>query len=90
MHGVTRIFDLLQEAGQCYKAGEPVLFGKKNGEVFAVDSQTYHSNSYILAHALLESGIQKGDKVATIINNRPEWNYFDMAISLIGAVQVPV
>ena len=36
------------------------------------------------------SGIKQGDRVATIINNRPEWNYFDMAISLIGAVQVPV
>ena len=69
MHGVTRIFDLLQVAGQCYKAGEPVLFGKKNGEVFAVDSQTYHSNSYILAHALLESGIQKGDKLLTTVLN---------------------
>ena len=90
MHGLTRIFDLLQVAGHSYKAGEPVLFGKKNGEVFAVDSETYHCNSYILAHALLDSGIQKGDKVATIINNRPEWNYFDMAICLIGAVQVPV
>jgi long-chain acyl-CoA synthetase len=90
MHGVTRIFDLLQVAGQRYKAGEPVLFGKKNGEVFAIDSGTYHRNSFILAHALLESGIQRGDKVATIINNRPEWNYFDMAISLIGGVQVPV
>jgi long-chain acyl-CoA synthetase len=90
MHGVTRIFDLLQVAGQCYKAGEPVLFGKKNGEVFAIDSGTYHRNSFVLAHALLESGIHKGDKVATIINNRPEWNYLDMAISLIGGVQVPV
>ncbi len=90
MNGVTRIFDLLQVTGKLNPAGEPVLFGKKNGEVFSVDSQTYTRNSYILAHALLESGIKKGDRIATIINNRPEWNYFDMAISLIGAVQVPV
>lgn len=90
MDGVTRIFDLLQVAGQHHQAGEPVLFGKKNGEIFTVNSQSYHRNSYILAHALLDSGIQKGDRIATIINNRPEWNYFDMAISLIGAVQVPL
>ncbi|MDO9256172.1 MAG: long-chain fatty acid--CoA ligase [Bacteroidales bacterium] len=90
MDGVTRIFDLLQVARHLHPGGEPVLYGKKNGEVFAVDSHTYHRNSHILAHALLDSGIKKGDRVATIINNRPEWNYFDMAISLIGAVQVPV
>jgi long-chain acyl-CoA synthetase len=90
MEGVTRIFDLLQVAGQLHPAGEPVLFGKKNGDIYTADSQLYHRKSYILAHALLESGIKKGDRVATIINNRPEWNYFDMAISLIGAVQVPI
>jgi long-chain acyl-CoA synthetase len=90
MDGITRIFDLLQVALHLHTEGEPVLYGKKNGEVFAVDSHSYHKNSHILAHALLESGIKQGDRVATIINNRPEWNYFDMALSLIGAVQVPV
>jgi long-chain acyl-CoA synthetase len=90
MNGVTRIFDLLEVSQQHYKADEPVLFGKKNGQVLEVDRATYHRNSYVLAHALIESGIQKGDRIATIINNRPEWNFFDMAISLCGAVQVPV
>ncbi len=90
MNGVTRIFDLLQVAVQHHQVGEPVFFGKKNDKVFAIDSHTYHHNSHILAHALLASGIKQGDRVATIINNRPEWNFFDMSICLIGAVQVPV
>jgi long-chain acyl-CoA synthetase len=90
MNGITRIFDLLELSGQRYKAEETVLYGKKNGKVLAVDSSTYHRNSFVLAHAFIESGIQKGDRIATIINNRPEWNFFDMAISLCGAVQVPV
>lgn len=90
MNGVTRIFDLLEVSQQHYKADEPVLFGKKNGQVLEVDRATYHRNSYMLAHAFIESGTQKGERVATIINNRPEWNFFDMAICLAGAVQVPV
>ena len=90
MDGVTRIFDLLQVAFQHHQVGEPVFFGKKNDKTFTVDSLTYNRNSHILAHALLASGIKKGDRVATIINNRPEWNFFDMAISLVGAVQVPI
>ena len=90
MDGVTRIFDLLQVTVQHHQVGEPVFFGKKNDKTFTVDSLTYNRNSHILAHALLASGIKKGDRVATIINNRPEWNFFDMAISLVGAVQVPI
>ena len=90
MDGVTRIFDLLQVVIQHHQVGEPVLFGKKYDKVFTFDSHTYQRNSHILAHALLASGIKQGDRVATIINNRPEWNFFDMAISLVGAVQVPV
>ncbi len=90
MNGVTRIFDLLQVAGERYKPGRPVLYGKNNGIVYSVDAETYSHSSYSIAKALLDSGIKKGDRVAIIINNRPEWNFFDMAIGLIGAVQVPV
>lgn len=90
MNGLTRVFDLLQSANQRYKAGVPVLFGRKNGEIYSVDCESYIRNSFILAHALLESGIRPGDRVATIINNRPEWNFFDMSISMIGGIQVPV
>ena len=90
MKAVTRIFDLLDYIGMQYDAGSPVLSCRKNGKVIEVDSATYHKNSFILAHAFITSGIKKGDRVATIINNRPEWNFFDMAISLAGAVQVPV
>ncbi|MFN3343391.1 MAG: AMP-dependent synthetase/ligase, partial [Flavobacteriales bacterium] len=39
---------------------------------------------------LLELGISKGDKIAMISNNRPEWNIADMGILQIGAVDVPV
>ena len=90
MDGVTRIFDLLHVTGLHVKAGEPVFWGKKNGVIYTASSAEYHRYSFTLAHALLGSGICPGDRIATIINNRPEWNYFDMAIGLAGAVQVPV
>jgi len=90
MSEVNRVFDLLHSINQRYKPGQAVLFGKKNGTVFSVDTETYLRKSYALSHALIESGITKGDRIATIINNRPEWNFFDMAIGLSGAVQVPL
>jgi long-chain acyl-CoA synthetase len=42
------------------------------------------------AGALQECGIQKGDRVAILSENRPEWSIADFAILLLGAVTVPV
>lgn len=35
-------------------------------------------------------GLKKGDKVATVTNNRPEWNFIDMGVVQVGAVHVPI
>jgi long-chain acyl-CoA synthetase len=35
-------------------------------------------------------GLQKNDKIATILNNRPEWNFIDMGSMLAGAVHVSI
>ena len=43
-----------------------------------------------VSYALLSTGIKKGDKIAIISNNRPEWNFTDFGISQIGAVSVPI
>ncbi len=39
--------------------------------------------------ALLALGVQKGDRVALISDNRPEWIISDLAIVSIGAISVP-
>ena len=43
-----------------------------------------------LAKGLLELGIQKGDRVAILSENRPEWVRADLAILTLGAITVPV
>jgi long-chain acyl-CoA synthetase len=35
-------------------------------------------------------GFKKGDKILTVSNNRPEWNFADMGMGQIGVVHVPV
>jgi long-chain acyl-CoA synthetase len=35
-------------------------------------------------------GLSKGDKIAIISNNRPEWNFLEMGMSAIGVVHVPI
>lgn len=67
----------------------PFLWNKKDG--------TWHPRSYAavaadirrLAQGLLALGVNPGDRVALISENRPEWLIADLAIVSIGAISVP-
>ena len=87
---VKRVFDLLQNYVEKYPDQKTALAGKKNGQWVHYSIQDYIEHANALSYALMELGIEKGDKVAMILTNRPEWNMLDMAISQIGAVNVPV
>jgi len=43
-----------------------------------------------LANGLRELGVKKGDRVAVLSDNRPEWAVADFAIMALGAVTVPL
>ncbi|MNR81997.1 Long-chain-fatty-acid--CoA ligase FadD15 [compost metagenome] len=43
-----------------------------------------------LSAALVELGIQPGERVALLSENRPEWVWTDLAILMTGAVNVPI
>ncbi|HPR61653.1 MAG TPA: long-chain fatty acid--CoA ligase, partial [Prolixibacteraceae bacterium] len=47
-------------------------------------------NTNWVSLGLLALGIKKGDEVATVSTNRPEWNFFDLGLAQIGAVHVPI
>ena len=87
---IKRIFDLLPNYVEKYSDQPVAIAGKKDG-----DWRTYSIHEYIdltdkLSFALIELGIEPGDKVAFIVSNRPEWNIIDMAVSQIGAINVPI
>jgi len=43
-----------------------------------------------IALGLIAMGLQPGDRIATVSNNRPEWNFLDMAMLQVGGVHVPL
>jgi fatty-acyl-CoA synthase len=43
-----------------------------------------------LAKGLLRLGVRRGDKVALLMGNRPEWLAVDFAVAMLGATLVPV
>jgi len=86
----TRTFDLLTRIQNQFADKTDVVAGKEDGKWhrYSVPEYIYYCNS--VSYALLSIGIKKGDKVAIISNNRPEWNFTDFGISQIGAVSVPI
>jgi long-chain acyl-CoA synthetase len=63
---------------------------KEAGKWLPISSSDLRRNIAGTAHALQQWGIRKGDRVAILSENRPEWSTADFAILLLGAVTVPV
>ena len=55
-----------------------------------VSSQEFGRSTIRTAGALQKWGIGKGDRVAILSENRPEWPVADMATLLLGAITVPL
>jgi long-chain acyl-CoA synthetase len=86
----TRTFDLLTRMQNQFADKTDVLAGKEEGKWKRYSVKEYIDYCNWVSYALLSMGIKKGDKVAIISNNRPEWNFTDFGISQIGAVSVPI
>lgn len=87
---VTRIFDLLDNYRTSFPDKTDAFAKKEQGEWVTYTSQQYLEYTDLISYAFLENGIKKGDRVISISNNRPEWNFLDMALAQSGAVHVPL
>ncbi len=86
---VKRLFDLIPH--QLEKFPLAVAFaGKMEGKWVTYGSQDFKKNTDLVSFGLMAKGIVKNDKIAIIANNRPEWNFTDLGILQIGAVDVPI
>ena len=87
---ITRTFDLLESYRLLYGTKEDALAGKKNGTWQRFSTVEYIKYADAFSYGLMAMGLKKGDMVATISNNRPEWNFVDMGLSQAGIVHVPI
>ncbi len=69
---------------------ERAMLYRQGGVWLPVSSQEFARSTLRAAQALQEWGIGKGDRVAILSENRPEWPAADMATLLLGAVTVPL
>ena len=86
---VTRLFDLLPHYAMHFPR-EDALCGKENGVWKHYSTKQYVNIVNHISYGLMQLGIKKGDKIASISAGRPEWNFLDMAILQLGAIHVPI
>ena len=69
---------------------DDALAVKRNGKWEKFSTKQYKEFVDAFSYGLLAMGFKKGDKIVTVSNNRPEWNFMDNGMTQIGAVHVPI
>ena len=86
---VTRTFDLLDNLLDGLQRDD-ALTVKRNGKWEKFSTLQYKEFADNFSYGLLALGFNIGDKIVTISNNRPEWNFIDMGMTQVGVVHVPI
>jgi long-chain acyl-CoA synthetase len=85
----NRTFDLLDNLKDRYDKAD-ILVAKREGTWVSYSVDEYINQARGFAKGLIAMGFEKGDKIATVSNNRPEWNFVDMGMAMIGVVHVAI
>jgi len=86
---ITRTFDIVDSLLENYKKDD-ALAVKRYGKWEKFSTKEYANNVNLFSYGLLAMGFKKQDKIVTVSNNRPEWNFMDMGMAQIGVVHVPI
>ena len=70
--------------------GDECLRFKKDGFYQSISWSELNEKILQLAGFLLSQTLQKGDRIALLSENRPEWALTDLAILSIGCITVPI
>lgn len=69
---------------------ERVMLTRERGSWIPISTREFYRNVAGMARAMDHWGVSKGDRVAILSENRPEWAVADFASQLLGAVVVPI
>jgi len=68
----------------------PAQWYRQDGEYLPVTYSQLASRVRHVASGLIRAGVKAGDRIAILMENRPEWAVADYAILSLGAVTVPL
>jgi len=87
---VTRLFDIPARYAFLCPGKADALAGREEGGWKKYSTEEYISNCDFVSYGLMKLGVKKGDNIASITFNRPEWNFLDMGIQQLGAIHIPI
>src|SRR5205085_4200025 len=67
-----------------------VMAYRTNGQWVGISARQLYSRVVTTARALAQWGVRKGDRVAIMAENRPEWAVVDFACLALGIADVPI
>ena len=73
-----------------HPASNTFMLYKRTNDYEPISYQTTLDNADAISAYMLAAGVEKGDRVALIIENCPEYVYYDQALQQIGAVNVSI
>ncbi|MCI0423280.1 MAG: long-chain fatty acid--CoA ligase [Acidobacteria bacterium] len=82
------LVDLLEHACEAYQKPD-ALRVKRDGSYRPITSAELRESVTHAGAGLAKLGVHKGDRVALLSENRPEWAISDLGILSIGAINVP-
>jgi long-chain acyl-CoA synthetase len=85
----TTINRIFQDSVRRY-AAQPALMHKVEGKFQSMTYQELAERARTFCAGLVTLGVQKGDRIAMISENRPEWAVADLGMLSLGAVNVPM
>ncbi len=89
MSRLKRLIDILDNYKNQH-AKPDMVAGKRNGEWRYFSTSEFIEVTDSLSKAILDLGLTKGDRVALMSGNRPEWNIVDFACNQLGIAIVPL
>src|SRR5690554_1955612 len=89
MAELKRVFDILPNYEKNFSK-KAMVAGKSEGKWKTYETSEFLSIVDDCSRALALKGLKKGDKIAIMSPNRPEWNFCDFGIMQLGAASVPL
>lgn len=85
-----RLFDILPYQCRKYPRTDAVSFKNDAGDWQSISSEALNAWVDRVSKGLIALGVEPGDKIAMVSQNRPEWTLLDLGMLQIGAINVPV
>ncbi|MFN6037656.1 MAG: AMP-binding protein, partial [Bacteroidota bacterium] len=83
-----RLFDIIETLKTQKKSD--LLNAKENKQWKNYSTDDFIERVNQVGYGLLHLGLERGDKVAIISNNRPEWNFVDYGCQQVDIITVPI